>query len=320
VRAPTRPLIAGLVLLAVTGSCGPVEEQELTRETYALPAAVEQWRKPVEKYFKYQHVTWALNIIKCESGGNPNAYNSSGASGLFQHMKQYWPARATAAGFPGASPFDPVANIAASAYLLYASGPGQWSCKFSPFEDFNYQPQFYKNGVAVGCKLSCSGAKLTRSDCAVTDCAASSATCVDDTLGARCVSTLCPAQGQKKVCASGTQLGSCNNGGLSTSTCPSGQQCVASASGASCAKPTTPTSDAKASAPDAKAPPLEAGAPAPKQDGGAGVVPDAELPGAAGPNEIQGGCDLGAGAPGSRLPWSLLLPLLLLARRSRQRR
>ncbi len=44
------------------------------------------------------------------------------------------------------------ANIAASAYLLYAAGggPQHWSCKFSPYEDFNYQPQFYKNGAPVG--------------------------------------------------------------------------------------------------------------------------------------------------------------------------
>jgi MYXO-CTERM domain-containing protein len=140
-------------LLALLGSCGGEElESEVRTNTYPITAAVEQWRKLVEKHFKYQHVTWGLNIIQCESGGDPNAYNSSsGASGLFQHLKQYWPARATAAGFPGASPFNAEANIAASAYLLYAAGggPQHWSCKYSPFENFSYQPQFYKNGVAI---------------------------------------------------------------------------------------------------------------------------------------------------------------------------
>ena len=220
VRQPR--LLAGLLVLAVTASCGPEPEDTIGIDRRPLPAAVEQWRKLVEKYFKYQHVTWALNIIKCESGGDPNAYNaSSGASGLFQHLKQYWDARATAAGFPGASPFNAEANIAASAYLLYApgGGPQHWSCKFSPYEDFNYVPQFYKNGVAVGCKPSCNGSKITGADCGVGDCAAYGATCVDDTLGVRCISVFCPALGQKKVCVSDKLIGDCDNGGLSTGDC-----------------------------------------------------------------------------------------------------
>jgi MYXO-CTERM domain-containing protein len=137
------------VLIGLSGCMS--EEVPIGSESFGITQAVEQWRKLVEKYFKYQHVTWALNIMQCESGGNPNAYNAgSGASGLFQHLAKYWPPRATAAGFPGASVFDGEANIAASAWLLYQAGPGQWSCKYSPYEDFNYQPQFYKNGVPVG--------------------------------------------------------------------------------------------------------------------------------------------------------------------------
>jgi hypothetical protein len=216
-------LLQGLLVLSLAASCGgPEEELELQVGERSLTAAVEQWRKLVEKYFKYQHVTWALNIIKCESGGNPNAYNSSsGASGLFQHLKQYWPARATAAGFPGASPFNAEANIAASAYLLYAAGggPQHWSCKFSPYEDFNYVPQFYKNGQPVGCKPSCNGTKITAADCGVGDCAAYGATCVDDTLGVRCVSVFCPALGTKKVCASDKLIGDCDDGKITTGDC-----------------------------------------------------------------------------------------------------
>ncbi len=230
---PLRRLrLTHLMLVLGVASCGvpDLPEEGLSRQTMSLPAAVEQWRKLVEKYFKYQHVTWALNIIKCESGGDPNAYNPSGASGLFQHMKQYWAARATAAGFPGASVFDPEANIAASAYLLYKSGKGQWSCTFSPYEDFNYVPQFYKDGVAVGpgtgtgsgsgstCTPSCSGSKLTGEDCAVTDCATSGETCIDDGAGARCASTACPASGQKKICISTEQLGQCSSGVLTPGT------------------------------------------------------------------------------------------------------
>jgi hypothetical protein len=321
-----RPRIAGLVLLIASASCGgPEEELAPTSESYELTAAVEQWRKLVEKYFKYQNVTWGLNIIKCESGGNPNAYNSSsGASGLFQHLAKYWPPRATAAGFPGASPFNPEANIAASANLFKASGASPWSCKYSPVDDFNYQPQFYKNGVAIPttCKASCSGAKITATDCSVSTCASS---CVDDALGVRCVSASCPAQGQKKVCV-GDKLGSCTNGSLSTSTCPTGQKCVDSASGASCATPSTPTptptptpaTDSKASTPASDGGVSPDPEPVPAQDGGGASIepPVAE---AAGPYRIVGGCHVGAGASGGALLPLLLLPLLVLRRQRRSR-
>jgi hypothetical protein len=149
----TSLLIAGLFAQGCGGDMqDPADEAILGERCFSLTAAVERWRELVEKHFKKQHVTWALNIIACESGGNPNAKNaSSGASGLFQHMPQYWASRAAAAGFPGASIFDPEANIAASAHLLYAAGggPQHWSCKYSPFEDPNYKPQFYDNGVPV---------------------------------------------------------------------------------------------------------------------------------------------------------------------------
>jgi soluble lytic murein transglycosylase-like protein len=51
--------------------------------------------------------------------------SSSGASGLFQFMPGTW------AGTPWAnqSPFDPVANAQAAAWLYSHYGPGRWSCK-----------------------------------------------------------------------------------------------------------------------------------------------------------------------------------------------
>lgn len=56
----------------------------------------------------------ALTVARCESGLNPNAYNSSsGASGLFQLLIPLHSWR-----FAGASPFDPVANVRA-AYGLW---------------------------------------------------------------------------------------------------------------------------------------------------------------------------------------------------------
>jgi soluble lytic murein transglycosylase-like protein len=71
-------------------------------------------------------VTWALRVAWCESRYHPNSVNSSsGASGLFQFMPGTW------AGTPWASqsPFDPVANANAAAWLYSHYGPGRWSCK-----------------------------------------------------------------------------------------------------------------------------------------------------------------------------------------------
>lgn len=58
---------------------------------------------------------WALAVIQCESGGNPNAYNSGGYVGLFQIWQGH-----------GDNLTDPATNIAA-AYSLYVSGgAGNW--------------------------------------------------------------------------------------------------------------------------------------------------------------------------------------------------
>jgi len=100
--------------------------------------AVEQWRNEVVAAIaRYggpaSDVPKFLRVMRCESGGDPNAYNeSSMASGLMQHLANYFPWRAKMAGFEGASPFDPVANINVSAWLLYehvAGGWGHWVCQ-----------------------------------------------------------------------------------------------------------------------------------------------------------------------------------------------
>jgi regulator of protease activity HflC (stomatin/prohibitin superfamily) len=71
-------------------------------------------------------VIWAMRIAYCESRYHPNSVNSdSGASGLFQFLPSTW------GGTPWASqsPFDPVANAQAAAWLYSHYGPGRWSCK-----------------------------------------------------------------------------------------------------------------------------------------------------------------------------------------------
>lgn len=73
----------------------------------------------------------AVNVMMCESGGNPGAYNpSSGASGLFQQLARYWPGRAAAYGFAGASPFNGYANASVSLGMIRDTGGySHWVCQ-----------------------------------------------------------------------------------------------------------------------------------------------------------------------------------------------
>ncbi len=59
--------------------------------------------------------SWAMAVIMCESGGNPNAYNPQGYVGLFQIWEGY-----------GANLRDPATNIAAAYSLYLSGGPGNW--------------------------------------------------------------------------------------------------------------------------------------------------------------------------------------------------
>jgi D-Tyr-tRNAtyr deacylase len=74
-----------------------------------------------------------VRIAMCESTMNPSAVNYSYAengnpSGLFQHLSGYWPARAAAHGYAGASVFDAVANANVTA-SMWASGSHLWECQ-----------------------------------------------------------------------------------------------------------------------------------------------------------------------------------------------
>ena len=97
---------------------------------------VERWRDLVTEAVTHYggsvpyDVNRFLNVMECESGGDPSAANPSGASGLMQQMQTWWDNRAIAAGFEGASPFDPRANIYVSAYLIYRSSNSwhHWVC------------------------------------------------------------------------------------------------------------------------------------------------------------------------------------------------
>jgi hypothetical protein len=94
--------------------------------------SVERWRsESISAIAKYggpsTDISKFLRVMRCESGGDPAAFNaSSGASGLMQHLSNYFPWRAKMAGYEGASPFDPIVNINVSAWLLYEHRAGGW--------------------------------------------------------------------------------------------------------------------------------------------------------------------------------------------------
>ena len=69
----------------------------------------------------------AINVARCESGLNPNAYNPSGAAGLFQIMPSTWAGTSEA----GQSPFNAAANIAAAHEIFVRDGYSwrEWTCQ-----------------------------------------------------------------------------------------------------------------------------------------------------------------------------------------------
>ncbi len=100
---------------------------EMATPAWPTGHGAEGWRPLVELFFEPGDVEMALRIMGCESKGDPWARNpSSGASGLFQHMPSYWAERSSGAGFAGHSVFDPVANVAVAAWLVYEYPGGGW--------------------------------------------------------------------------------------------------------------------------------------------------------------------------------------------------
>lgn len=82
-------------------------------------------RSLVTKYFKREDVNRAVRVAWCESRWDPKAIDHrTGAAGLFKHLPKYWEERAARAGFPGASPTDPEASVAAAAWAVYNEGGG----------------------------------------------------------------------------------------------------------------------------------------------------------------------------------------------------
>lgn len=86
-------------------------------------AGVEQWRDLVAAYWPPEHVDRMLRIMKCESGGNPNAYNPGhGEKGLFQ-IHPLWQK-----AWPG-NYYDPWTNAAVAYQIWLTQGYAAWVCK-----------------------------------------------------------------------------------------------------------------------------------------------------------------------------------------------
>ena len=88
-----------------------------------VPPGTEPWLGLIQASFASGDVERALMVVFCESNGNAGATNpSSGAAGLFQHLPIFWAERSTAAGWAGADIYDPAANVAVAAWLVYEGG------------------------------------------------------------------------------------------------------------------------------------------------------------------------------------------------------
>lgn len=96
----------------------------------------EKWRDLIVRYFPARIVEEAVNVMQCESEGDPTARNRrSGATGLFQFLAGTWRFAAEAAGVVHLPPTDPEANIAAAAWLVSDSEErgnrrwAHWTCR-----------------------------------------------------------------------------------------------------------------------------------------------------------------------------------------------
>lgn len=112
--------------LAAGGEAGPHDAPFLRRKTLTSADVVSI----ASRYFLDDDVIRALRLAWCLSGFDPQAIDPiSGRVGLFQHDPSFWPDHAQLAGFRGYDVFDPEANTAVAAYLVYEGAGWQaWDC------------------------------------------------------------------------------------------------------------------------------------------------------------------------------------------------
>jgi hypothetical protein len=134
-RFPAALFLASLLTLVL--ATGPMTAAH-AREAGAPPHVCRiDWRKGpwhVRQLIRCAEDRWsvpggasmALHVADRESNFRPTAYNSySGASGIFQHLRRYWPGRADSFGFGGWSAFNARANIMVTMRMVHRMG--SWS-------------------------------------------------------------------------------------------------------------------------------------------------------------------------------------------------
>ena len=92
-----------------------------------MGSGTEQWRELVSRHFPADQVDYALAIMACESGGNPNALNLEGSSarGLFQILASLW---VPTFGVSYEAFYDPETNVRLAREIWNQSGWEPWSC------------------------------------------------------------------------------------------------------------------------------------------------------------------------------------------------
>jgi len=141
ISTPRRHVVAALLITAVLTIAPASLARAAVQETrYQVPAKIcdIDWRKgtwQVKQLIRCAAAHWhvpggadtALAIADRESRFRPIAYNPSGCAGIYQHMLEYWPVRASAYGFPGWSAFNARANIIVTIKMVKQGGWGPWT-------------------------------------------------------------------------------------------------------------------------------------------------------------------------------------------------
>jgi hypothetical protein len=136
-----RHVVAALLITAILTVASATTARAVVPEgRYQVPARIcdIDWRKgtwQVRQLIRCAAAYWqvpggadtALAIADRESQFRPDAYNTSGCAGIYQHMLEYWPGRASDYGFPGWSAFNARANIIVTIKMVKQGGWGPWS-------------------------------------------------------------------------------------------------------------------------------------------------------------------------------------------------
>ena len=134
IRRPTmrRALVAALASVSlVAGLSVGAQAEEIPRHVCDYDWREGTWQ--LKKLIKCAARRWdspgvpmkAVEVARCESHLNPEAYNSGGYAGLYQQATRYWADRADRWGQPDRSVFNARANIIVS--IRMARALDSWS-------------------------------------------------------------------------------------------------------------------------------------------------------------------------------------------------